>query len=68
MRDHKYSMRTVYDIVDSSSSERVVEGLSTYEEAWMTCESIAQPEQTLLVVERTEYTVKPGFGRDPDLH
>ena len=65
---NKYSMRTVYDIIDTATGERVVEGLNSYDEAYYTSESIAQEGQTLAVVERTKYTVKPGFGRDPDLH
>lgn len=69
MHVNKYSMRTKYDIIDSATGERVVEGLNSYDEAYYTSESIGHDTgQTLVVVERTEYTVRPGFGRDPDLH
>lgn len=56
-------MIKLYDVINSEGT--VVETLYSYEEAH---EYVAQTDPTLTIVEREKSSVKPGFGRDPDLH
>lgn len=56
-------MIKLYDVVNREGT--VIETLNSYEEAH---EYIAQTDPSLEIVEREKSSVKPGFGRDPDLH
>tara|TARA_B100000029_G_scaffold180107_1_gene177712 strand:+ start:3722 stop:3892 length:171 start_codon:yes stop_codon:yes gene_type:complete len=52
-------------IVETDTEKVICEGLSSYEEAWVTIEQL--PRKNKLEIQ--EYKVPiTGLGRDPDLH
>ena len=56
-----------YDIV-LKADDTVVASMSSQEEAYTVACNYNLDPSDYTIVERTEYTVRPGFGRDPDLH
>jgi hypothetical protein len=61
-------MLKVYHIVDSNSD--VVTTVYSYEEAYQCIQQlfVVNPQEHYTIEEAEHSTVKPGFGRDPDLH
>ena len=63
-------MITLYRIYDATDNEILADGISDYAQAHETVElyRLQYPHNKLEVETYTKSQVKPGFGRDPDLH
>jgi len=63
-------MYTHWHIIDARTKEVVVEKLLDLVQANETLQilQIQNPDTEYEIVETQHSTVKPGFGRDPDLH
>ena len=63
-------MITLYRIYDATDNEILADGISDYAQAQETIElyRLQYPQNELEVETYTKSSVKPGFGRDPDLH
>ena len=61
---------TLYRIYDHTQKETVANGIDSYEFALQTLElyRLELPGHELELEPYVHNTVKPGFGRDPDLH
>jgi len=61
---------TYYRIIDTTEDRIVAQGISSLEEVDMTMSFYLKdyPGHDFLVESYTVSAVKPGFGRDPDLH
>ena len=61
---------TLYRIYDHTQKETLANGIDNYEFAQQTLElyKLEFPGNELELETYTKNTVKPGFGRDPDLH
>jgi hypothetical protein len=62
-----YTMHSVYEVLEEGV---VVVECHTESEAWETVEQLRliNPQRDYTVRETLRSEVKPGFGRDPDLH
>ena len=65
-----YSMYTHWHIIDARTQEVVVEKLLDLVQANETLQilQLQNPNTQYEIVETQQSSVKPGFGRDPDLH
>ena len=61
---------TLYRIYDHTQKETLANGIDNYEFALQTLElyTLEFPGNELELETYAKNTVKPGFGRDPDLH
>ena len=61
---------TLYRIYDHTQKQTLANGIEDYEFALQTLElyALELPGHELELETYTKNTVKPGFGRDPDLH
>ena len=61
-------MLKVYHVVDSNGN--TVTTVYSYEEAYECIQQlfVVNPQEQFTIEEIEHSTVKPGFGRDPDLH
>ena len=59
-----------YRIYDHTDKETLADSIDTYAFAEETLHllKLLYPHNHLEIEKYTKYTVKPGFGRDPDLH
>jgi hypothetical protein len=59
-----------YRIWDETDNEILADKMLTYDQAHETLEllKLQYPHNTLHIETYRESSVKPGFGRDPDLH
>jgi len=64
------ALLTLYRIYDHTSKTILAMGMDDYEFAQQTLElyRLENPGHELELEPYTHQTVKPGFGRDPDLH
>lgn len=58
---------TLYDVVHTQTSEVILEGLGSYEEATEAAFSMNLEHSDYQIIQRKVSTIRPGFGRDPDL-
>ena len=63
-------MITLYRIYDATDNEILADHIDTYEQAHETLQlyQLQYPHDKLEIESYTRSSVKPGFGRDPDLH
>jgi hypothetical protein len=63
-------MITLYRVYDRTDDETLADGISDYAQAHETLElyRLQYPYNELEIETYTRSQVKPGFGRDPDLH
>ena len=63
-------MITLYRIYDATDNEILADHIDSYEQAHETLQLylLQYPQNTLEIEQYTKSSVKPGFGRDPDLH
>jgi len=63
-------MIVLYRIYDHSDKNTLANGISDYDHAWTILDFLQKdlPNNSLEIEKYTKSTVKPGFGRDPDLH
>jgi len=65
-----YNMYTHWHIIDARTREVVVDKLLDVSQANETLQmlQLQNPHAEYEIIETQHSTVKPGFGRDPDLH
>jgi hypothetical protein len=63
-------MITLYRIIDETTNTIVAESMSSREHAYetLTFYTLDYPTHTFAIESYSRSSVKPGFGRDPDLH
>ena len=61
---------TLYRIIDETTNTIVAESISTREHAYDTLSfyQLDYPSHAFTIESYSRSSVKPGFGRDPDLH
>jgi len=61
-------MITKYRVIENGTQEICVANSPEEASTVVACYQMQNPHNTYEVVEYQESSVKPGFGRDPDLH
>lgn len=64
------ALLTLYRVYDATANSTLASGIDNYEFALQTLElyRLEYPSNVIELETYTKNTVRPGFGRDPDLH